>query len=110
MKDAIRKFFDAQIADYVDWHSRLNTNMGSNDSIKNQMIAEFKDRSRIEFGRKYAKIVMNGSAHSFIVMSDNDKEFKKGDVLKAASWAAPARNFPRGNVLSGNFNIRWSGQ
>jgi hypothetical protein len=35
--------------------------------------------------------------------------FKKGDVLKAASWAAPALNQPRGNVLEGNYPMQWTG-
>ena len=38
-----------------------------------------------------------------------DKKFKKGDVLKAAGFHAPARNAPRGNVLDGGFNINWTG-
>ena len=36
-------------------------------------------------------------------------DFKKGDVLKPASWAAPALNQPRGNVLEGNYPIQWTG-
>jgi hypothetical protein len=32
-------------------------------------------------------------------------------MLKAAGWAAPARNFARGNVLDGAGvdNVRWTG-
>ena len=37
------------------------------------------------------------------------KHFKKGDILKAAGYNAPALNQPRGNVLTGNYNIRWTG-
>jgi hypothetical protein len=32
-----------------------------------------------------------------------DNKFKLGDILKSASWKAPARNFERGNVLTGDF-------
>jgi hypothetical protein len=43
-------------------------------------------------------------------MIDDDKQFKRGDILKSASWKAPARNFGRGNVLTGEFkHIRWAG-
>lgn len=56
----------------------------------------------IDFGKKYAKIVRRDnqtSVHSFVVMSDKDKKFPQGSILKASSFNAPARNFPRGNVL-----------
>ena len=36
-------------------------------------------------------------------------EIKKGDVLKAAGYNKPALNAPRGNVLEGNYPIRWTG-
>jgi hypothetical protein len=45
----------------------------------------------------------------FVVNTDNDKKFKKGDILKAAGYAAPARNFPRGNILEGGYTVRWTG-
>jgi hypothetical protein len=47
--------------------------------------------------------------HSFIVLK-NDGKFRKGDILKAASWAAPATNFVRGNVLDKKYaNATWTG-
>jgi hypothetical protein len=40
----------------------------------------------------------------------DDAKFKKGDILMAASWNAPARNFARGNVLDKTFDrVRWTG-
>jgi hypothetical protein len=59
-------------------------------------------------GKSYIKIVKEGSVHSFIVKADNGK-FKAGDVLKAASWSAPAKNFARGNIITGEIEqIDWS--
>ena len=65
-----------------------------------------------EVGRKFAHIIMEDnqkSSHSWVMLED-DKKFRKGDILKSASWKAPARNFARGNVLCGGFkHIRWCG-
>ena len=63
-------------------------------------------------GRNYIKVAVGTtgrSSHSFIVVKPT-KGFKFGDILKAASWKAPATNYARGNVLEGNFkHIRWCG-
>ena len=46
----------------------------------------------------------------FIVVSKKDKMFAYGDLLKASSWAAPARNFPRGNALTNMPKVvAWTG-
>ena len=71
----------------------------------------------VAVGQKYIKIGRvsdhtpgrMGSVWGFVVNTDNDKKFKKSDVLKAAGFHAPARNAPRGNVLDGGFNINWTG-
>ena len=41
-----------------------------------------------------------GQVWGFVVNTDSDKKFKKGDLLKAG-FNAPARNAARGNVLEG---------
>ena len=50
-----------------------------------------------------------GNVWGFVVAVDDDKKFKKGDLLKPAGYNAPARNAARGNVLEGGFRIRWTG-
>ena len=66
-------------------------------------------------GKKYIKIISNGSQRSvwgFINISEFVKErkmtneikkvtFKEGDVLMSAGWNTPALNAPRGNLLKG---------
>ena len=72
-------------------------------------IKEFSQELEVKFGTKYIKILSGGSAHSFIVNTDKDEKFKKGDILMAASWSTPARNFPRGNIFDTDYNVRWTG-
>ena len=75
------------------------------------MQKEFAEGWVIKYGQKYIKILTRkgGSVWGFIVNTDNDKKFKKGDLLKAAGYNAPARNGARGNVLDGGFDIQWTG-
>ena len=61
-------------------------------------------------GTKYIKISAGGSVWGFVVNTDNDKKFRKGDILKAAGYAAPARNAATGgNILDGGYTINWTG-
>ena len=84
------------------------------DIDNTNMIEEFKNSWIVKTGKKFIKIVAKNSVHSFIVKEDmftpgGQPKFKKGDVLKAASWSKPALNQPRGNVLEGNYPIQWTG-
>lgn len=82
---------------------------GRNDEIAKKMIEEFENGLQVEVGSKYLKIITQNSVHSFICLKDGGK-FAKGDILKAASWRAPAKNFPRGNLMKKDFSrVRWTG-
>ena len=54
--------------------------------------------------KKYIKIVQGTGVFAFIVKEDF-KHFKKGDILKAAGYNAPALNSARGNILNGDYAI-----
>lgn len=76
---------------------------------------DYMENFDIEEGRSYIKIIRErrgGSGRSvagFIVKKDTAK-FKRGDMLKAAGWKAPATNFARGNVLTDlPERVRWTG-
>ena len=98
----------AMINDYVNWHTR-NCNRELSD-INKKMIGEYSVNFTITYGKKYIKITeKGGGVKAFVVGVDNDKKFKKGDILKPAGWAAPARNAARGNILEGNYAIDWTG-
>lgn len=77
--------------------------------VQTQMIAEFNDGIAAKEGRKYIKITTAGSIWGFVVAGDDDKKFSKGAILKAAGYAAPARNHSRGNIVSGGYTIQWTG-
>ena len=84
------------------------------DEITAKMRLEFATGIEVLYGSKYIKIVTGKhggqrTVSGFIVNTDEDKKFKKGDLLKAAGWAAPARNAARGNILKGGYVINWTG-
>ena len=110
MEQQIQAYLGHIRNDYANWIDRLMDNR--NLKIKAQMIEEFWNGVRVEEGRTYIKVVTRTSVtsvHSFIVKEDGPK-FRKGDILKAASWKAPAKNFARGNILDEKWsNTTWAG-
>lgn len=115
MTTAIEVLVEAIKTDYLDWTERSAIARGKRDGgdgelneINKRMIAEFNNELSYTVGNKYIKIVKGGSVWGFVVNTDTDKKFKRGDILKAASWAAPARNHARGNVFEG-YRIQWTG-
>lgn len=99
----LTKMKNAMIEDYTKF-------MPPNDDIRKKMCAEFVDGFTITYGKKYIKIhEKSGGVKAFVVGVDNDKKFKKGDILKPAGYAAPARNGARGNILEGGYPINWTG-
>jgi len=101
-------------ADYRNWNSgRISPVTGTKTEltdINKRMIAEFNENIDYKVGNKYIKVFSReGCVWGFVVNTDNDKKFKKGDILKAAGYAAPARNFARGNIIEGGYTVRWTG-
>jgi hypothetical protein len=94
--EGIGKMIDAMVVDY----SKGNTN--------ERMFNEYKDGFKSIVGQKFIKITNGNGVKAFIVKEDNGK-FKRGDILKPASWRAPAKNSARGNVLDGGYAIQWTG-
>ena len=82
--------------------------MAPDTDIKKEMNEQFYSSVTVEEGRKYTKILTGNSVWGFIVSVDNDKKFKRGDILKAASWRAPTRNHARGNIFE-TYSVAWTG-
>ena len=107
MVEALSYMETAMIEDYNHFMTR-------DDEVTAKMRFEFATGIEMLYGSKYIKIITgkhggNRSGWGFIVITDKDKKFKKGDLLKAAGWAAPARNAARGNILKGEYVINWTG-
>ena len=106
MEKQILELMDSIAHDYAAWKSR-------SEYGKDTDYSDFLRSLSIDEGRKYSKVVSNNLGQTtvwgFIVKKD-DKKFRAGDILKAASWSAPARNKARGNILDGDFSwVRWTG-
>ncbi len=98
--------------DYFEWTTGCAAAKGRCilSEVNEEMIDRFNAHLTYKVGTKYIKVFTEGgSVWGFIVNTDKDKKFKKGDLLKAAGWAAPARNAARGNILDGGYTIRWTG-
>ena len=119
MREEIENVLEAMREDYKRWSwwsSSYKPNAHSDKKIMNEMIENYCNGLEVTEGSRYWKITStNGSGTSrsvsgFIVKA-GDKKFREGDMLKAAGWAAPARNFARGNILDGTGlnNARWTG-
>jgi hypothetical protein len=106
MNNEMNALLEAIKADYANNFRDL----GDPDrrEIRDRMYAEFCEKLTVEEGRKYLKVIANRSVWGFI-MKEDDKKFRKGDILKAAGYNAPARNKPRGNIIDGGYTVRWTG-
>ena len=118
MREEIEKVLEAMREDYKRWSnaSKLRSGVSGVDKIQYKMIVNYCNGLEVTEGSRYWKIIgSNGggsqrSVKGFIAKA-GDKKFREGDMLKAAGWAAPARNFARGNVLDGRGinEVRWTG-
>ena len=100
LHDGVQRYIEAIKADYAGYSPM--------SAIREEMIREFNVAICYQIHRKFIKVITRGSVHSFIMLADDGK-FKRGDILKAASWRGPAKNFARGNVLKPLSNVRWTG-
>ena len=96
MEVGMKKLIDKIIEDYGNRHNADG----------------FAEGLGYKVNRKYIKVTSRngGEAWGFVVNTDNDEMFRKGDILKADGWSTPARNAARGNILDETFGwVRWTG-
>ena len=90
-------------------YERMSTSNGRKEltGYSKEQVDNWDKKTRVMPGKKYIKIVQDTGVFCFIAKEDF-KHFKKGDILKAAGYNAPALNSARGNVLTGNYPIQWT--
>ena len=98
--------------DYAKWGSDIDKLDEPQKSIRLKMIDEFNKNLDIRSGRKFDKVVSNGSVWGFVAKTDGLLKgipYFVGDVFKAAGWAAPAKHV-RGSIFDTNTNwFSWTG-
>ena len=106
LDEGIKNLMSGAKQDYV----RMSTSNGTKEltGYSLEQTDNWDKKTKISQGKKYIKIVQDTGVFCFIVKEDF-KHFKKGDILKAAGYNAPALNSARGNVLTGNYPIQWTG-
>tara|TARA_R110001592_G_scaffold180886_2_gene423383 strand:- start:424 stop:786 length:363 start_codon:yes stop_codon:yes gene_type:complete len=105
LEEGLENLKEGMIADYKQTFPPESTH---------KMIQQYIDGFELIDGKKFIKVVGRGSAKAFIVkksgtVSGKYGGFEEGDILKANTWTAPAKNGARGNVLKGNYKIKWTG-
>ena len=94
--------------DYKSFHTSMGKKEIVAGSYGDTQLKEYDSKTKVFIGKKFIKVVQDRGVFAFIVKEDTDK-FKKGDILKPAGYNAPAQNAARGNVLTGNYYINWTG-
>ena len=114
MREAIEKVLEAMRKDYIRWSDSSKLFNRERSRLNDEMIENYCNGLRVEENRRYWKITSSKGSQTSVsgfIVKAGDKKFREGDMLKAAGWAAPARNFARGNVLDGRGvnEVRWTG-
>ena len=105
LNDGIVNMMNGAKDDYI----RMSTSGGKElTGYSKEQVDNWDNNTKVSQGKKYIKIVQGTGVFAFVMKEDSGR-FKKGDVLKAAGYNKPALNSARGNVLTGNYAIQWTG-
>jgi hypothetical protein len=107
LETGMRNLLKAIRLDYYNYMVRARSD-DQLDETQERMIQVFNESLTYEIGRKYAKVIKDGSVWGFVVAVGDDKKFAFGDILMAANYNTPARNSARGNIF-GEYEVNWTG-
>ena len=105
LKDGIVNMMNGAKDDYKRWSTNAH---GEQSQWAKDSVADWDNKTKVSEGKKYIKIVQDTGVFAFVMKEDSGR-FKKGDILKAAGYNKPALNSARGNVLTGDYQIQWTG-
>ena len=109
---SVNKLLENIKVNYAGWGSDIESLDEPSKSIRLKMIDEFNNSINVRSGRKFDKVVSNGSVWGFIAKTDGVLKgipYFVGDVFKAAGWRAPAKHV-RGSIFSSETNwFSWTG-
>ena len=106
LKEGISNMMSGAKADY----EKMSTSNFKKEltGYSKEQVDNWDSKTKISEGKKYIKIVQDTGVFAFVMKEDSGR-FKKGDILKAAGYNKPALNSARGNVLTGDYQIQWTG-
>ena len=105
LKDGITNMMLGAKDDYI----KMSTSGGKElTGYSKEQVDNWDSKTKVSQGKKYIKIVQDTGVFAFVMKEDTGR-FKKGDILKAAGYNKPTLNSARGNVLTGNYYIQWTG-
>ena len=109
---SVNKLLENIKVNYAGWGSDINDLDEPQKSIRLKMIDEFNNSIEVRSGRKFDKVVSNGSVWGFVAKTNGVLKgipYFVGDVFKPAGWRAPAKHV-RGSIFSSKTNwFSWTG-
>ena len=101
MRIEIDKLIEDIISDFANFTDH------NGDKRSEESVQQFRDQITINEGSKYIRIECGSSVWGFI--NKTNRNFHPGDIFKPKNWKTPTLNRSRGNILSGRYQIAWTG-
>ena len=108
--DTLEQGINNMMAGAKDDYVKMSTSNGKKELVgySKEQVDNWDNKTKVSQGKKYIKVVQDTGVFAF-VMKEDSGHLKKGDILKAAGYNKPTLNSARGNVLTGNYYIQWTG-